>query len=1094
MLRGTPSASRTRLSPVVLRSSTPRGTFHPLSHIRSFCLSPSSDQSSSSDQNSTLSLDASSEQDLSTPADGSRPCSDLEISFSLQTPVSRFISDSRWSAEDGCFHCSEKLSFDSGSCHGCFEKFHHTCMTPLNQSDRIEHVPVAWYCNACYHLNHVDWKTTETSQANCWGPLNGEELTDVFSNVSQISQGWCPNLFKVPFGQVGRQFIDELSRLAGLFADREDSRRWSLSALVIAPVLLLQKPTKKSKNSDHTRILERRLKMWKDGDIEALVREVKSIQKPLKYRSPSREHCTKRFVELMREGRVTEATAWLNPDRHTTGVKDCGDESVLTDLLEKHPRAKPANSSFGRNGPTEPAMEVTFENLDGQTVFNCAKSLRGSGGPSGLDASGLHRIMCSRKFKKASPGLCTALAKVARILATTQIDLRALDIFCASRLIPLAKPGGGTRPIGIGECFRRVITKAIVRIIKADIKRAAGKVQLAAGQLGGVEAAVHALSDKFGSDDCEGVLLLDASNAFNNLNRKMALKNMSFYCPNLTTFLTNIYGKPRALFVGEKTMWSAEGTTQGDPAAMDFYSIGILRLIELAETPDTTQVWYADDANNAGKLTGLLDWFNKVTSFGPSFGYYVNPTKCHLIVKPELLSYAQELFGDTGIQVTAEGARHLGASLGSSTFKESFVSAAVDKWCKELENLICIAKIHPHLAFSNFVRSFKFRWAYLQRTVPDIGDLFEPIENMIRSDLIPCLVGRQVSDLEREILGLPPGLGGLGIENPVKSSDRAYRNSRKLTKSLVDLILGCNEDITEMDQVEMNAREARAKIGKENEENHLETLKELQTRITSPKLRRCLELAGEIGASGWVTATPYPHLGFELNRLEFIDAISLRYGFEVMDLNRTCVCGKPNNADHALSCSTGGYTILRHDNIRDLMGEICTYAGLKGVETEKTLQPCPEEISFHPSANTAHDARMDVVALGLWRPMQLAHMDVRIFHANAPSHQSTPIDQLYRRNESAKKQAYGKRVKEVEGGTFSPLVMNTGGGIGTEFKKVLQTLAHKISARTMEPYAEVAAHLRTRLRFSLLRSCLIALRGNRRKIVTTSLFQTELVV
>ena len=1086
MLRGTPT--RTRLSPVAIRSSTPRGAFHPLAHLRSFCVS----SSASSDQSSTLSLDESSDRSF-VSATPNAAQSDTEISFSLQTPVSKFVSETRWSTGEDCAHCSYKLNYDSESCHGCFEKFHQLCMTPLNQSEHLEHAPVVWYCSACYNLNRMVWKITEPSQANCWGSLNGEELVDAFANISRISQDWSPNLFKVPFGKIGRDFIDELSRLANLFCDREDYRGWALSALIVAPLLLLQKPNKKSKNREHALVLERRLKLWKAGDFEALAREARSIQKPLKYRSPSRELCNKRFIDLMREGRITEATAWLNPERHTTGVKDITDESVLTDLLEKHPLGKPANSNLATIGPTEPAMEVTFEGLDGSTIFSCGRSLRGSGGPSGLDAAGIHRILCSRKFKTSSPALCSALAKVARTLATSQIDLKSLDVFCAGRLIPLAKPGGGTRPIGIGECLRRVITKAIVKTIKSEIKSAAGKVQLAAGQLGGVEAAVHALRDKFETDDCEGVLLLDAANAFNNLNRKMALRNTTFYCPNLSTFLMNIYGKPRALFVGENTIWSTEGTTQGDPAAMDLYSIGILRLIELAETPETTQVWYADDANGAGKLTGLLSWFNKVTTLGPSFGYYVNPNKCHLIVKPELLDHAKMLFEDTGVQITADGARHLGASIGSSSFKETYVTAAVATWCAELENLVALAKAHPHLAFSNFVRSFRFKWAYLQRTIPEIGHLFEPLEDIIRSSFIPCLVGRQVSDLEREVLSLPPGLGGMGIENPVKASDRAYKNSRALTGPLVDLIL-CRCDEIEMAQVEMKARETRYNIAKENTEHHSGVLKELQVRITCPKFKRCLELAAEAGASGWLTATPYQHLGFELNQLEFIDSVSLRYGFEVKDLCRACVCGKTNSADHALSCSTGGYTILRHDNVRDLMAEICTYAGLNAVETEKTLLPCPDDMQFHASANTAPDARMDIVAVGLWRKMQLAYMDVRIFHANAPSHINTPLDQLYRRNENLKKLSYGKRVREVEGGAFSPLVMNTAGGIGTEFVKVLQTLSHRISTRTKEPYSEVISHLRTRLRFALLRSCLIALRGNRRKIVAASLADAELVV
>ena len=77
---------------------------------------------------------------------------------------------------------------------------------------------------------------------------------------------------------------------------------------------------------------------------------------------------------------------------------------------------------------------------------------------------------------------------------------------------------------------------------------------------------------------------------------------------------------------------------------------------------------------------------------------------------------------------------------------------------------------------------------------------------------------------------------------------------------------------------------------------------------------------------------------------------------------------------------------------------------------------------------------------------------------------------------------------------ISPLEMNTAGGIATEFLKVIQTLLHRISEKTQEPYSEVMAHIRTRLRFAVLRSCLIALRGNRRKVVAKNLADTELVI
>ena len=50
-----------------------------------------------------------------------------------------------------------------------------------------------------------------------------------------------------------------------------------------------------------------------------------------------------------------------------------------------------------------------------------------------------------------------------------------------------------------------------------------------------------------------------------------------------------------------------------------------------------------------------------------------------------------------------------------------------------------------------------------QRTVADASELFEPLENAIKDQLIPALVGREVSDAERQILALPLRHGGLGL-------------------------------------------------------------------------------------------------------------------------------------------------------------------------------------------------------------------------------------------------------------------------------------------------------------------------------------------
>ena len=74
------------------------------------------------------------------------------------------------------------------------------------------------------------------------------------------------------------------------------------------------------------------------------------------------------------------------------------------------------------------------------------------------------------------------------------------------------------RPIGVGEVPRRIIAKAVISLFRSDIQDAAGPLQVCAGQEGGCEAAIHAMRQFFSEDDdVHGVLLVDASNAFNSI-------------------------------------------------------------------------------------------------------------------------------------------------------------------------------------------------------------------------------------------------------------------------------------------------------------------------------------------------------------------------------------------------------------------------------------------------------------------------------------------------------------------------------------------------------------------------------------------------
>ena len=191
-----------------------------------------------------------------------------------------------------------------------------------------------------------------------------------------------------------------------------------------------------------------------------------------------------------------------------------------------------------------------------------------------------------------------------------------------------------------------------------------------------------------------------------------------------------------------------------------------------------------------------------------------------------------------------------------------------------------------------------------------------------------------------------------------------------------------------------------------------------------------------------------------------------------------CSCGKRNDVNHALTCALGGYVIMRHNKVRDLeasiLKDIC-----KDVKTEPELLPIGDRNTG--SANSSEKARLDVSAVGIWSPMERTFLDVRIVHPNSPSYMGKDANAIYKLNENEKKRNYNQRIIQVERATFTPLVFSTSGGMAPECTKYHRRIAEKIAMKTKEEYSQVMNHLRTRIRFTLLRSTLIAVRGERGK-------------
>ena len=77
------------------------------------------------------------------------------------------------------------------------------------------------------------------------------------------------------------------------------------------------------------------------------------------------------------------------------------------------------------------------------------------------------------------------------------------------------------------------------------------------------------------------------------------------------------------------------------------------------------------------------------------------------------------------------------------------------------------------------------------------------------------------------------------------------------------------------------------------------------------------------------------------------------------------------------------------------------------------------------------------------------------------------------------------QVEKASG--FIPVVLSTSGGLGREADSLIRRIADKIALKRREKYSDVVAFIRRRVRFDLLKTCVISLRGYRKASTNTNI-------
>ena len=257
-----------------------------------------------------------------------------------------------------------------------------------------------------------------------WGNLSGPEFDKLLDATYDEVVHWRHNCFSVPFGKAGRDFVSELSRLYLAYGSASTLEAVALKAATVLPILLLQKPSKRSKTKDHTKCLGRRLASWSSGDLEELVREGRTLQQRLpRVRSAgANTNLARSFANLMFMGKCKAALDLISNaekggilhlnDPADSDSDDPTSPTVREVLISKHPPAQPAHPSCILKEEPQNPHPIIFESLDASVVRSAALRVSGAAGPSGLDAHEWRRLCTSHKA--ASRDLCVSLATVAR--------------------------------------------------------------------------------------------------------------------------------------------------------------------------------------------------------------------------------------------------------------------------------------------------------------------------------------------------------------------------------------------------------------------------------------------------------------------------------------------------------------------------------------------------------------------------------------------------------------------------------------------------------------------------------------------------------
>ncbi|KAL0215011.1 hypothetical protein P9112_007195 [Eukaryota sp. TZLM1-RC] len=202
-----------------------------------------------------------------------------------------------------------------------------------------------------------------------------------------------------------------------------------------------------------------------------------------------------------------------------------------------------------------------------------------------------------------------------------------------SRLVALSKPGGGVRPIAVGESIMRLLAIISFKRVKSSAINFFRPYQFAIGIPDGTTCAALCTNLLFNQKGENYLLNIDFKNAFKLVFRSSILQKLELHYPPILPYFKLMYGSPSNLIFHSENIVSSRSVKQGDPLGPFFFCLALQSVLVKfkSDFPDIHICAYADDLSLIGPLSLLQHGLQHFVFLSKQIGLDIKLPKCFII-------------------------------------------------------------------------------------------------------------------------------------------------------------------------------------------------------------------------------------------------------------------------------------------------------------------------------------------------------------------------------------------------------------------------------------------------------------------------------